>query len=134
MSTPLSLLARLGRMTGLRDVLDVGGGVALFYVNSPPATPNDATAELLLGTVTLASPSGAVGAAGPLATLTLTVPRVNLASASGVIGWVRLADGAGHGLMDLAVGLAGSGAPVIVNATQVYTGGEIQLISCVLSE
>ncbi|ABM37551.1 hypothetical protein [Polaromonas naphthalenivorans] len=133
MTTPLSLIARKGQMAGLRAALDAGGGKALFYINAPPATPDDATAETLLGSINLATPSGALGDASGLATLTLTVPQITNALASGIIGWVRLADGAGHGFMDLPAGLAGSGLPVILNALQVYTGGEIQLLACLIA-
>lgn len=137
MTTPLSLLGRKAQLLGLRDAIDVGGGKALFYAGLPPATPDEVTAEALLGTLALATPSGVVGNSGPLATLTLTTPRVAAASGSGAVGWVRLTNAAGDGFMDLLAGLAGlagSGAPVIVNLTQVYAGGELQLISCVIAE
>lgn len=134
MTTPLSLIARQAELLGLRDGMDAGGAALLFYPNAPPAAPDNVTAELLLGTIALATPSGAIGDSGALATLTLTVPRVALAAATGVIGWARLVNGAGNGYMDLLVGLAGSGAPVIVNATQVYANGELQLVSCVIAK
>lgn len=134
MTTPLSLLGRKAQLLGLRDAIDVGGGKALFYAGLPPATPDEVTAEALLGTLTLAVPSGAIGNSGMWATLTLTTPRVAAASGSGAVGWVRLANAAGDGFMDLLAGLAGSGAPVIVNLTQVYTNGELQLVSCVIAE
>lgn len=133
MTTPLSLIARKAELLGLRDGLDVGGAKGLFYTNSPPALPDDATAETLLGTLTLASPSGAIGNTGTVATLTLTVPQTTSAVADGLIGWLRLTNFAGAGFMDLPAGLAGSGLPVIVNALQVYTGGQIDLVSCVIS-
>ncbi len=134
MSTPLSLIARIAELLGLRDGMDAGGARLLFYTGTPPATPDVATAAVLLGAVPLATPSGAIGQSGTLATLTLTVPRGAPASSTGVIGWARLVDGAGNGFMDLLVGLAGSGLPVIVNTTQVFANGEIQLLSCVISK
>jgi len=134
MTTPLSLIARKAELTGLRNGLDVGGGKALFYTGLPPATPDLATGETLIGTIALAATSGVVSASSALATLTLTVPQAALAAASGVIGFVRLANGAGEGFMDLPVGLAGAGQPVTVNATQVYAGGELQLVSCVIAK
>ena len=139
MTTPLSLIARKGRMLGLRDALDIGGAKLLFYPNLPPAKPDTVTAETLLGTLVLAAPCGVLGQSGvapdPIfATLTITTPRVVSASATGVVGWVRLVNGAGDGFMDMLAGLAGSGAPVIVNVLQVFQNGELQLVSCVLSE
>lgn len=134
MTTPLSLVARKAELTGLRNALDVGGGKALFYTGAPPTVPDDATAGTLIGTIALAATSGVVGASGALAALVLAVPQVALATSTGVIGFVRLVNGAGDGFMDLPVGVAGSGMPVIVNAVQVYAGGELQLVSCVIAK
>lgn len=135
MTTPLSLIARKAELQGLRDALDAGGAKMLFYTNAPTGLPDTATAETLIGTIALASPCGTLGetGAGPVfATLSLTVPQSTLAVVTGVIGWVRLVNGAGNGFMDLPVGLTGSGAPVIVNTQQVYAGGEIRLVSCLI--
>lgn len=129
----LSLIARQGCLTGLRNALDAGGGRALFYAGSPPDTPDETPAGALLGAVLLAGTSGTVGSSGALATLTLTVPRTGLATASGEIGFIRFADGAGQGLLDLPAGIDGSGAPATVSVTQVFAGGEIQLLSCVIA-
>jgi uncharacterized membrane protein len=137
MTTALSLIARKAEMLGLRIGLDTGGAKVLFYTNTPPVLPDTATTETLLGTITLAAPCGTLGESGvapaPVyATLTITVPQVAAAVATGIIGWVRFTNGAGNGFMDLPVGVAGSGMPVIVNVLQVYANGEIRLASCVL--
>lgn len=134
MTTPLSLIARKAELTGLRNALDVGGAMLKFYTNSMPAKPEEVTSETLLGTILLAETSGTVGNAADLATLTLTVPQVTTAATTGVLGFVRLTNGAGDVFMDLAAGVAGSGMPVIVNVLQVYTGGEMQLVSCVIAK
>lgn len=134
MTTQLSLIARKAELTGLRNALDVGGAKALFYTGAPPATADLPTSEALIGTIALAATSGIVGEAGALAILTLTVPQVAPASSTGLIGFVRLVNGAGSGFMDLPVGLAGEGQPVTVNAAQVYAGGELQLVSCVIAK
>ena len=139
MSTPLSLVARQARLLALRDLIDVGGAGMRFYTGEAvPATPETATEETLLGTVTLATPSGSIGNSGAVATLALTVPRVNAAIATGSIGWVRFVDGAGAGVMDLKVGKVGvtydPPRPVLVSDVLVYAGGELQLLSCVISE
>lgn len=133
MSVLLSLVARQARLTALRDVIDAGGGKMRFYTGSAPATPETASAETLLATVPLAAPSGSIGASGAVATLTLT-PAAALAGVAGIVGWVRVANGAGNGVMDLSVGLAGSGLPVIMSDVQVYAGGEVQVVSCVIAE
>ena len=132
--TPLSLIARKAELTGLRNGMDAGGAQMLFYTGAPPARPDDATSETLLGANPLAATSGTVGASGDLATLTLSTPRVVPASATGQIGFARLVNGAGDGFMDLLAGVAGSGMPVILNTLQVYANGEIQLIACVIAK
>ena len=139
MSTPLSLVARTARMLGLRDAVDVGGARMLFYTGLPPANASLPTTETLLGTLLLSTPCGVLGqlvisSTSTLATLTMAVPKTGMAVASGLIGWVRIANGALDGFMDLPAGLTGFDAPIIVNVAQVFTGGEIQLISCVLAE
>ena len=142
MTTPLSLIARKGQLKGLRDELVAGGAAAArFYTGVPPALPSDAPgAVTLLGTILLATPVGVVGSSGDLATLTLSVPRVAAASASGAIGWVRFVNAAGDGFMDLPVGLKlppgsmDTPAPVIVNVLEIFANGELQLVSCVIAE
>lgn len=134
MTTPLSLIARKARMLGLRDALDVDGARMQAYTGVPPASPSLATAEVLLGTILLSAQCGVLGQSAGLATLTMAVPKTDMAVASGVIGWLRLTNGALEGFIDLPVGLPGSGAPAIVNVAQVFTGGEIQLISCIFAE
>ena len=134
MSVSLSLTARKARILGMRDALDVGGAKVLYYAGMPPAEPSDDAGQILLGTVALVSPCGALGDANGLATLTLNVPKTTLAVESGVIGWLRLTNGAGQGFLDLLAGLAGSGKPALINVGQVFAGGEIQLVSCTLAE
>ena len=134
MTVPLSLVARTARMLGMRDALDVGGAKMLFYTGLIAATPDTATTETLLARVVLGTPSGALGEDAGLATLTLVVPQTILAINSGLIGWLRLVNGVGQGFLDLPVGLVNSGAPAILNVLQVFTGGEFQLISCILAE
>lgn len=134
MTTPLSLIARKAELTGLRNALDVGAGKALFYTGAPPALPDSPSEGTLLGTIELATPSGSISDSGGLALLTLATPQTTLAVATGVVGFVRLVNGAGDGFMDLPVGLEGSGQPVIVNTTQVYLLGDLKLVSCVIAK
>ena len=68
-----------------------------------------------------------------VALLSLT-PVSALASLQGVVGFVRIADGAGAGIVDLRAGLPGSDLPVILSALQLYVGGEVKLLSCLISE
>lgn len=134
MTVPLSLAARQARLTALRDFIDTGGALLRFYTGTNPAKPEDATSETLLGTVALATPSGAISNSGTTATYTVSVPRVNACDASGVVGWVRFCKGDGTGALDVAVVEAPTSGSVVLSDTQVYAGGELQLISCVISE
>lgn len=141
MTTPISLAVRQARLLALRDAIDAGGtgGGIEFYTGTIPATPETAiTTQTLLGTIVLANVSGSIGFAdvsGTIyATLTFTCPRINLAVASGVIGWCRFVDHAGTPIVDRQVGLITDSLPVSVNSLTVYLGGELQLISCVIME
>ena len=136
MSAVLSLAARQARLQTLRDLLDTGGAAAMrFYTGSVlPPTPETATNEVLLCVIGLANPLGAVSATGNVATLTVAVPRTGNAIETGAIGWVRFVDGAGTAVLDCAVSATAGLAPVVVSDTQVYTGGELQLLSCVITE
>ena len=142
MTTPLSLAARQARVLALRDLLDVGGAKLRFYTLADatplPATPETATTETLLGVMALAAPSGSIGAVGNVARLTMTVPRTTTALDTALVGMVRFVDGAGASHMDLRVGKVGEvytpARSVLLSDLQVYTGGELQLISCVISE
>jgi hypothetical protein len=109
----------------------------LFYSGAAlPATPDAAptVGNVLLGSVPLATPSGSITTEGDLATWTFTTPVSSPALATGVIGWMRLADGTGAGVLDLPVVKFPATGPVAVTDTQVYAGGDIQLMSCVISE
>jgi hypothetical protein len=135
MTTPLCLGARQARLTGLRDYIDTGGGSMWFCTGSTlPATPDDAITDTVLGAIPLDSPSGSVSSSGTLATYTLTVPRTALVVATGIVGWVRFCRGDGTGVLDVPVVKAPLIGPVILSDTQVYAGGELQLLSCVITE
>ena len=130
MTTPLSLAMRQLRLLPMRDEI----AALWFYSGTLPATTETATADTKLGVIGTALPAGSVGASGYVATLTFTVPRVSLAIATGLVGWVRFVDAAGNGIKDCAVVDAGSVGPVVISDLQVYVGGEMQLISCVMAE
>lgn len=137
MSVPLCLATRQHRLAATRDDI----AAMLYYTSAVtplvlPATPETATTETLLAIDTLAVPAGAIGASGNIATLTLTVPRVCSVLATGLVAWVRFVNSLGEGIMDLpvvAVGTAGSW-PVIASQLNVYAGGDLNLLSCVITE
>ena len=143
MSEPLSLAARLARVIALRSMIDAHGGGKMFFYEAIgagvlPPTPETAVTTAPLATLPLDTPtSGTVDTAGEatalVALLSLT-PVSALASLQGVVGFVRIADGAGAGIVDLRAGPPGSDLPVILSAMQMYTGGEVKLLSCLISE
>ena len=131
MTTPLSLAMRQLRLLPMRDEI----AALWFYTGTDlPSTPETATAEVKLGVISAALPSGSVGASGNVAVLTLTVPQVSPAIATGLVGWVRFVDAAGNGIADCPVVEVGTAGPVVISDLQVYAGGEMQLISCVIAE
>lgn len=133
--TVLSLAARMARVTALRQVIDgEGGGQMLLCEGAPPATPDTALSSATLAVLALASPHcGMVEDIDGVATLTVE-PGTTLAIAMGTVGFVRVADGAGNGVMDLLAGTVGSGMPAILKALTVYAGGEVKLMSCRIRE
>ena len=143
MSAPLSLAVRLARVIATRDMIDAhGGGQLLFYeaigTDVLPPTPETAITGAPLATLPLSIPtSGTVDTAGEapalVALLSLT-PVSALASLQGLVGFVRIADGAGAGIVDLRAGPPGSELPVILSALQLYVGGEVKLLSCLIFE
>lgn len=133
MTTPLALFVRQARLLAVREAINAGE--MWFYSGAEePETPETVTLDQFLGSVSLGDPAGAIGASGATATLTLTVPRTGAVAATGLIGWVRFVDSAGNGVMDRPVVEVGTAGPVVVSDRQVYLGGELQLISCVISE
>lgn len=134
MSTALSLAARMARLAALKDLIQLGGYLD-FYMGAPPATPDDAPGATLLAHMALPTPVGALTQSAGLAVLTLAVPIATNCLAAGQIGWARFYSGAGTaGLLDLPAGVVADGTPLVLSATQVYTGGELQLLACVLRE
>ncbi|MGQ0708687.1 MAG: hypothetical protein ACT4NV_02950 [Rhodoferax sp.] len=133
MTTALSLAARTARLAVLKDLIQAGGYLD-FYAGTPPATPDAAPGSTLLAHMALPNPVGAITQGGGYAVLTLAVPVTTNCVASGQVGWARFYSGSETGILDLPAGTEGADAPLILSALQVYTGGELQLLACVLRE
>lgn len=133
MTTPLSLGIRQARLLAVREAV-----VALWFYPGTIATfPEDATTETRLAVMALATPAGSIGADGYVAELSLTVPRISLATQSAICTWVRFVDASGNSVMDLPATDTEDPAPegkVVLSDVRVYAGGELQLISCVIRE
>lgn len=136
MTVPLALGVRQTRILATRDYIDSnGGGRILLYTGSPPSIPDAGTSETLLCTILFGvAPSANLSVVSTKARLTYVVPQIAVASSTGIVAWGRFANGLGYGVMDLPVGAPGSGMPIILSDTQLYAGGEVQLLSCILEE
>lgn len=84
---------------------------------------------MLLATSTFTDPCGTISNC----VLTLTVANDVLVVAEGIITWCRITDSADNFCIDMDVtNNAGNGA-VKIDATQVYVGGTIKVLSAALS-
>lgn len=134
--TALSLTARKARLTTLRDVIDlgVGGYLRLYTGSSVPASPDTSTSETLLANIPLAYPSGSITDAAGVAIYTIATPCVASALVTGVVGWARFTDKDGNGVLDREVVKSPAMGSIVLSETQLYVGGEIQLLSCIIKE
>lgn len=106
-----------------------GGQLQVFTGQMPPA--GDAIdGQILLATLTLPDPAGTVADGAFVATSNLEA----MAVADGIAAWVRITDADDAWLMDLDAGTPGSGAAVIINPAQIYTGGTVRLAQLRLQE
>lgn len=133
MFATLSMAARQARLSALLTLINEGKKID-FYAGTPPAKPELPTTQTLLASIALATPAGVVGVVDGVATLTITTPREVQCVQSGVVVWARVFDGDEAGIMDLEVGAIGSNAPVVLSDLRVFSGGELQLLSCTISE
>ena len=129
----LSMAARQARLNALLTLINAGQRID-FYTGTPPSKPEQATTQTLLASITLASPAGVVDVVDDVATLTIITPRDVQCIKTGIVGWARFFDGDTGGIMDLEVGAIGSSSPVVLSDLRVYTGGELQLLSCSIAE
>jgi hypothetical protein len=105
------------------------------YTGAAPATVETAATGTLLGTIILAKPAGEVSpGTGQLIIDHDASTRDESADASGTIGYVRITDGAGVGLIDLpaAAGTEPVSGQAVFNTLTVVAGGPIELASLTL--
>ncbi|KON79420.1 hypothetical protein PA01_12860 [Azoarcus sp. PA01] len=141
MTVEISAALAAGRLEGTAAVLNAvaPSAAVLFYAATATSVFGDTPAEPHLVAVQLANPLGTVGdpapdlgiTPAPLAVLALTVepaPEAQVTT-TGTIAWARIVDGAGAEHLRCAVGEAGSGAPIEVDALTVYAGGYVRIVS-----
>lgn len=135
MTIGLSSTLRDNRLTVIKDAVDAGSGAGTlkFYTAPRPSTGGAGGDVTLLGTLTLNDPCGTVSAG----VLTFDVdPTIVDSSAddTGTAVWARLADSDGTFVADLSVGVAMSGADIILNTTSIVITGSITMTSGTITE
>lgn len=112
-------------VTGRAD-LGAAAGKMRVYTGAQPASANDAASGTLLVDVPLPDPSFVSGGVG---VNTLNDPGSVNATAAGVAGWARILDSDNNTVMDMSVGMTGSGADLIVTNTNLAVGQAFDILS-----
>jgi hypothetical protein len=127
---------RLQAMTRAMDADPVQPARLKIYAAPVPAAGQPPDTAVLLATLAFPRPSldNVTNK-----TLTLLNPSTTLVSTTGEAGWARIENGAGQYVVDLDVGVAGSGAAVILNngtpdSLMLYAGGELSVTLAKLQE
>lgn len=115
-------LLRQVRLEAMLPVL--AGGAIDCYTLPRPAAGGASGSAVLIGTVPLATPAGAVA----VPALSLVVPVEGQAVAAGDIAWCRLHTSDGAWLLDGDAGPGGSEAALRFDRLNMYPGAFIRLI------
>jgi hypothetical protein len=130
-----SLALRQARLQAVLDALSVGGSPSLcLYEGGMPSTPSASPSGALLASLPWSGSAGTVGVDGADALLTLTLPDLALAVAGGTIGFARLVNGAGVGVIDADVSITPGAAVLLLDTLTVYAGGQVTLLAATLRE
>lgn len=119
------------RLLATRDFLDSGSSAAKLRIyggtrpsaGASPGTP-------MLAEITLDEPCGTI-VSNALQLTSSGGPSI--VTNSGTPTWARFVNGNGDWAIDCNAGVTGSGAPVIVSDETLLAGGDVILISAVLS-
>lgn len=115
---------RLARLSaGVDNATILSYGTTRPAAGDPPGGP-------VLAVITLTDPAGSVN--NTTGALTLTPSGEALILNTGVALWCRVLNGDGAFCFDMDAGEDGSGAEAIFTDTQLYAGGSLTLVSCVL--
>ena len=120
-------------LTALKGKIDGGGaaGSVKIYTGTKPAGPAVAiTSQVLLGTLVLSYPCGAV-ADGALTFSPIT--QDSSADATGTATWARIFDSAGVAKIDVDASVVGGPGFMQMNTTSVIINGPILINSCVIT-
>lgn len=118
------------RLSGTLAFLDEGPGNARLriYAGARPANPEDEPAAAHLVEIPLTKPAGVVSGGA----LALTQSENGLISATGVATWARAVNGDGVTAFDADAGQGAGAWEVQLSQAQLFSGGEVQLLSAVL--
>ena len=120
-------------LNDIKNAIDSGGAGGSFqlYTGTKPDGPDTAVGtQVLLGTMALSYPSGAV-AAGSLVFGAIT--QDSSADASGTATWGRFLSSSGVAVLDVDVSTIGGSGFVQMNTVNVVALGPILVNSCVIS-
>jgi hypothetical protein len=129
----LSLAIRHARLNVIAQALDSGvaGGLLRIYSAPRPGIGETLTGQTLLVEIRLPKPCTSSLNAGQL---TFAPIHEALCRRSGTAAWARLCDGDEHQVMDIDVGLPGSGAELELSTLQLLKGGSVNVTLADLRE
>ena len=109
------------RLAAIAGAIDAGDSPASFvvYSGTRPSPGAAVTDQVALVTLVMPQPFAADLSGG---VLTGAAFEEVMADADGEATWSRLVDGEGAWVMDLDVGIEGSGADVTISSTTIYRG------------
>lgn len=109
------------RLAAIAGAIDAGDSPASFvvYSGTRPSPGAAVTDQVALATLEVPQPFAADISSG---VLTGAGFEEVMADADGEATWARLVDGEGGWVMDLDVGIEGSGADVTISSTTIYRG------------
>ena len=123
---------RNDRLDLITQYIDAGAGPGTIkvYDGTRPAKGAAITTETLLVTGTFSDPSAPAATGG---VLTFNAITGGNAVADGTATWARVEDSDGTFIMDMSVGLVGSGADLILNTTALVTGGPVAFTAATIT-
>ena len=131
MTTKITAAAANAACIEIVNSINTGGtGTLTIYGGVQPGSPEAATAEQSLATISLNNPAFNAPSAG-IAALNMAQPvEDELADRDGNAAWFRIRNGAGTAIMDGAVGQDPPGtAELVLNTTTITAGGPVRITS-----
>ena len=128
MSAGYAESVRNARLDAVRAAIDAGSGAGKIeiYSGSRPATGAALAGNTLLCAGTFSEPCASASASGVLTFDTITYAAV---AATGTATWARVKDSGDTFVLDWDVGVAGSGADVILNSVSLVEDGLVTHVS-----